>query len=189
VRAFLAVPVTPPAFDEAARLLDELRASLPDVRWVRPEGVHLTLHFWERLPDDDVSRVVDAVRAPLARVAGFDAQFGGLGSFPRDGDERVLWMGVRQGDGEMALLQDRSERALEAAGFEREPRAFHPHVTLGRPRRRFDTVARERWRAHADATLPPFAVGEVRLYRSHPGPGGSRYEVLERIPLGVSASP
>ncbi len=180
--------MTPPALDEGARLLDELRLALPDVRWVRREGLHITLHFWERLHDEEVSRVVDAVRAPITHVAGFDAQVGGLGSFPRDGDERVLWIGMQRGEAAIAALQEQSERALDAAGFEREPRAFRPHVTLGRPRQRFDTAARQRWRSHADVALPPFAVGEVCLYRSHPGPGGSRYEVLERAPLGVSAS-
>jgi 2'-5' RNA ligase len=188
LRAFLAVPVTPPALDEGARLLDELRLALPDVRWVRREGLHITLHFWERLQDDEVSRVVDAVRAPVAQVAGFDAQLGGLGSFPRDGDERVLWMGMSRGEAEMAGLQEQSERALQAAGFEREPRAFRPHVTLGRPRQRLSASRLGLWRSHAGVALPPFAVGEVCLYRSHSGPGGSRYEVLDRVGLGVSAS-
>jgi 2'-5' RNA ligase len=73
-------------------------------------------------------------------------------------------------------------------GFLVEQRAFTPHVTLGRPRTRLDAAARRRWQGFAGETLPAFAVEEVRLYRSHPGPGGSRYEVLARLPLGARGS-
>jgi 2'-5' RNA ligase len=188
LRAFLALPVTSPALEAGTRLLDELRASLPEVRWVRPEGLHLTLHFWPDLREDRVTRLLDAASAPLRNAAPFDMALGGLGAFPRDGDERVLWMGMRQGEAQAVALQDDVEQALDAAGFPGEQRAFHPHVTLGRPRQRLDGDARRRWRAFAEAALPPCAVRDVVLYRSHPGPGGSRYEVLQRLPLSVSAS-
>ena len=188
LRAFLAVAVTSPALEAGTQLLAELRAAVPEVRWVRPEGLHLTLHFWPNLHEDRVARVVDAARPPLHHVAPFDIALGGLGAFPRDGDERVLWLGMRQGEAPAVALQSGVEQALDAAGFPAEQRAFHPHVTLGRPRQRLDADARRRWRSFADAALPPCAVREVLFYRSHPGPGGSRYEVLERLPLSVSAS-
>ncbi len=186
MRAFLAVPVTPPALEAGAALLDDLRRAVPGVRWVRPEGLHLTLHFWASLPEDDAARVVDAARAAVHATPPYPAALGGLGAFPRDGDERVLWLGMAEGTAATAALQEAVESALGAAGFEPEPRRFHPHVTLGRPRTRLDAAARARWRSVADAALPPFTVDAVLLYRSHPGPGGSRYEVLERLPLSAS---
>jgi RNA 2',3'-cyclic 3'-phosphodiesterase len=183
VRAFLAIPVTPPALDDGVRLLNRLRDSLPTVRWVRPEGLHLTLHFFENLPKDQADTVLDAVHAGIADTPPFEAQLAGLGCFPRDGDEHVLWIGMQLGSPQAAALQAVVARHLEGIGHEPERRAFHPHVTLGRPRRRFDESTRRRWRRFADSELPPFTVGEVRLYRSHMGDGGSRYEVLATIPL------
>jgi 2'-5' RNA ligase len=176
VRAFLAVPVP-----GAEALLDDLRGRIAGVRWVRPEGLHVTLHFWASLPEDDVRRVADAAREPVLRTPPFDAALGGLGTFPERGDARVLWLGLSHGAAQVVALQRSVESALAAAGFEREPRAFHPHVTLGRPRTRLDGA----WR-RADVALPPFTVRDVVLYRSHPGAGGSRYEVLERLPLSAS---
>jgi 2'-5' RNA ligase len=185
VRAFLAIPVQPPALEAGTELLSRLGQSLPEVRWVRPEGLHLTLHFWASLGEGEVPRVLEAARAPLDRAAPFEVKLGRLGAFPREGDERVLWLGMRRGEPETAALQEAVERELEAAGYETEERAFHPHVTLGRPRQRFDGAARARWRTLAEAALPAYTVGELCLYRSHPGAGGSRYEVLERLPLGT----
>jgi 2'-5' RNA ligase len=187
MRAFLAVPVTTPALEAGTLLLDQLRAALPEVRWVRPEGLHLTLRFWPDLAETDVPRVLAAAQEPITRAVPFDATLGGLGAFPRPGDERVLWLGMRSGDAEAITLQAEVDRALDAAGFPGEQRPFHPHVTLGRPRQRLDDKVRARWRSFADAVLPPYAVREVWLYRSHPGPGGSRYEVLQRLPLGGAA--
>lgn len=186
MRAFLAIPVVRPALDTGTALLGELREALPEVRWVRPEGLHLTLHFWPNLHEDNAARVLHAASVPLQRIAPYIAEFGGLGAFPRDGDERVLWLGMRGGLAQSVALQNDVEGALDAAGFPREQRAFHPHVTLGRPRQRLDADARRRWRGFAGAALPPCSVGEVLLYRSHPGAGGSRYEVLDRLPLSAS---
>ena len=183
MRAFLAVPVTPPAYDDGVHLLDRLRAALPDVRWVRGEGLHLTLHFFEDLAEDAVATVVDAAHAAVRDVPSYGAQLGGLGCFPREGDERVLWIGMHRGDVETASLQRGVEDALHAVGFTREPRVFRPHVSLGRPRGRLDAAARRRWQGFAGETLPPFTVAAVHLYRSHMGAGGSRYEVLDTAPL------
>ena len=183
MRAFLAVPVTPPALEAGTALLDDLRRAIPAVRWVRPEGLHLTFHFWPSLQEDEVPRVLDAARRAVQGATPYQATLGGLGAFPRDGDERVLWLGMAGGQAETAALQDAVEAALQDAGFEREGRGFHPHVTLGRPRGRLDAASRRSWKERSEVALPPFAVREVLLYRSHPGPGGSRYEVLDRLAL------
>ncbi len=186
MRAFLAVPVSGAALDEGVQLLDRLRGALPGVRWVRGEGLHLTLHFFADLAESDVPRVVDAARDAAERVQPYRMQLGGLGCFPREGDERVLWIGMLHGREETAALQRAAENALQARGFEPEPRAFAPHVTLGRPRERFTSAARRRWQQFADDTLSPCEVRDVCLYRSHMGAGGSRYEVLDRIPLSAA---
>jgi 2'-5' RNA ligase len=189
VRAFLAIPVQPPALDGAVQLLGRLRSGFDDVRWVRDEGLHVTLHFFASLPEDDVPRVTGAVRDAVATAQPFTAQLGGLGVFPREGDERVLWIGMRDGVEQTAALRENVDAALEAAGFPGEHRPFRPHVTLGRPRRRFTAAECDRWRSlAATVDLPPFRAGEVSLFRSQPSPGGSRYQVLERLPLGVSAA-
>jgi RNA 2',3'-cyclic 3'-phosphodiesterase len=192
LRAFLAIPVQPPALDDAVHLLGRLRAGFSDVRWVRDEGLHVTLHFFASLHENDVSRVTGATRDAIAQavVEPFTVRLGSLGVFPREGDERVLWIGMHDGVAQTASLQEQVDAALDVAGFPGEHRPFRPHVTLGRPRRRLTAAERDRWRSlAATVDLPAFRADAVWLYRSQPGPGGSRYEVLERLPLGVSAAP
>lgn len=188
VRAFLAVPVMPPALDDGVQLLDRLRSALPEVRWVRSEGLHLTLHFFASLRDDDVAAVLDAARAATTGHTASTAQLGGLGCFPRDGDERVLWIGMLEGADHLTALHRDVETHLAVRGFATEDRAFTPHVTLGRPRQRFSDAQRRPWQDLRDTELRPSTVDRVSLYRSHPGPGGSRYEVLADVLL-LSAAP
>jgi 2'-5' RNA ligase len=73
-----------------------------------------------------------------------------------------------------------AEEAAVAVGLEPEERPFRPHLTLARVRPPEDVE-----RLVSDA--PPFSfgwdVGELVLFRSHLGRGGSRYERLDAIKL------
>jgi 2'-5' RNA ligase len=71
--------------------------------------------------------------------------------------------------------------AVEAAGLSPEDRPFRAHMTLSRIRPHQDVRAViER----APALGIAWTVGEVDVFRSHLGPGGPRYERLDRIMLG-----
>jgi 2'-5' RNA ligase len=81
------------------------------------------------------------------------------------------------------------EAALDRRGFGREPRAWHPHVTIGRV---FD---HRRWRRDAARDLlaavtatsarsfGAFPVESVALMRSDLSPSGARYQELARVRL------
>ena len=166
-----------------ARLRDELgavRDQLPGLRTVPPDNVHLTLRF---LGDSTVPQL-ERLRGELERLArgcpAGDARVAALGMFPEHGAPRVLWLGLELPPALLGLQAD-CERAARAAGFEREPRPFQPHVTLGR------------WRERCERPrLPPLELGRTRLatltlFRSELQPAGSRYTPLASFPLAAPA--
>src|SRR5207302_1050891 len=106
VRAFLGVAVAAPALAAAVSLLAELRRDVADVRWVRDEGLHLTIHFFGALPADRVDAAVAAVAPAAAATSPFRVRLAGLGSFPAGRRERVLWIGASEGTAEMAALAE-----------------------------------------------------------------------------------
>jgi len=93
----------------------------------------------------------------------------------------VLWVGIDDGAAEAARLATRVDDALADLGFERESRAFSPHVTLGR-------VREPRRQPGLAEVLRGGGVGRQRverlsLMRSELSPRGARYTELAAIPL------
>jgi len=125
----------------------------------------------------------------MAEAAGpvepFDFEVAMLGTFPPRGAPRVVWAGIEDAGGGLTRLHKGLERGLQALGFEREKRAFHPHLTLGRVKERRGT---ERLRAlieHEAATR--FGTQRVEglvLLQSVLSPKGPTYTPLRRATLG-----
>jgi 2'-5' RNA ligase len=137
MRSFVAVELDAGIRSILGRAIDRLCAEEggEDVRWVDPDGIHLTLKF---LGDVDESRI-DVLRRALDRVAtahsALDLPLGDLGCFPSARRPRVFWVGVGDPNNRLETLVENLEDALARVGFEREARPFAAHLTLGRVRR------------------------------------------------------
>jgi 2'-5' RNA ligase len=157
--------------DDLKRALDDAisalkRAGVNDgLRWVRPEGIHLTLKFLGATPADRVPAIIDALRAQLRgaapftlQPAGFDAFHGGkkAATFRTWRESyahniRVLFVGLTGEVEALTALADRVESALNPFGFPRENRPFFGHLTLGRVREDSSREQRERISGAMDA--------------------------------------
>ena len=148
---------------------------LGQMRWVRSEGVHLTLKFLGDVEENRVADIVSAVQQVASKFQPFALSTAGLGGFPRLERARVLWLGV-EGDLErLRILQGRIAQKLEDLGFERERRRFFAHVTVGRARRKPVRVIAEnatKWRA------VNFSVDRVSVMKSTLRPEGAVYTPL-----------
>src|SRR5207245_7151093 len=111
-----------------------LRRVARDVAWVAPESLHLTLKFLGRVREARTPELAVALTRATAGLTAFEANVAGLGAFPSPARARVIWAGVGRGTDALVELAGRVDAALAALGVEREPRAFSPHVTLGRVR-------------------------------------------------------
>ena len=161
-----------------------------DVRWVRLDGLHLTLRFLGPTLEDRVEAARSAVRSAAATAAPLDLAIGGAGMFPPTGRPRALWLGVRDGAGALTDLAAVVDRALVDVGWPPETRAFRAHLTLARA----DGVAAgasigARLEEAAAALSVAFRVDRIGLFESLTGGGPARYEPLELVALGGSAKP
>ncbi len=176
-RLFVAIPLP----DPLRRQLAGLAYGLPGARWV-PEGqFHLTLRFIGEVDGAlfrDISSALATVRGPA-----FTMQVKGVGCFGGRKGARVLWAGVRAGDG-LRLLQQRVENTLVQTGVEPERRRFSPHITLARFR---TPPPRERLgRFLAGNNLFASDTVEVQafcLYSSLLSPKGATHRVEAEYPL------
>ena len=193
VRLFIAAEL-PDAFrEDIARVgASALALGLGGVRPVRAENAHLTLKFLGEVDADRVEDVLASMRLAAARAAPFTLRTGNLGAFPNADAPRVLWLGV---DGDLTALRrlrDDLEDALAAVGFQRDRRAFAPHVTAARVRDRLSPAAAKRLMNAAASTVPTtpieFAVERLSLMRSDARPAGAVYTRLGEAGLGRAPS-
>jgi RNA 2',3'-cyclic 3'-phosphodiesterase len=176
VRAFVAFPISEALAARLHALMRELAPLVPGLRFVRTEGLHLTLRFLGSATTDELARLEPLLQSAAARCARGEARARSLGVFPERGAPRVLWIGL-----DLALrflvLQRDCEAAAIATGFAPEERPFRPHLTLGR------------WKDRAPRPLLPEAdlglcpLDELVLFRSDTRAGGSVYTPIGRYPL------
>jgi len=77
------------------------------------------------------------------------------------------------------------DEAMNAVGFTRERRPFHPHVTLGRVRgTRGLNALRRAVQEHEGFDAGEIPIDEVTLFESELGRGGARYTALGVHRLG-----
>jgi 2'-5' RNA ligase len=195
-RLFVAVPLEEDAVARIAGLVDRVRADEDpaaararrrDVRWVRLDGLHLTLRFLGPTVEARVPAVVDAVRRAAAAHTPFELRIDGGGAFPDAVRPRALWLGVSQGAPGLAELAADLDGALAEAGWPPNDRPLRPHLTLARS----DGVpgaaeVGRRLVAAAAGLNVRSVVDRVVLFESITGGGPARYEPLEVVPLGRS---
>jgi 2'-5' RNA ligase len=179
VRAFVGLPLRAPQQAPVVGLIDALRGR-PDgdaVRWVNPEGLHLTLRFLGNVPTDRIPELADALRARLDSVEPFAIKLGGPEPFPAPRRPKVVVLGCSPAD-PVAELAARMEELAVELGFPPERRKFKAHLTLGR--------LRSRRMPALDIPAPEpaeWAVDRVVLFKSELAHDGARYEPLETFPL------
>ena len=169
---------------EVRRIQAGLKGRAPGVRWVRPEGIHLTLKFLGEVDPDRIEEIMRKTEENIQGVTPFSVEIRGVGGFPTAKNPRVIWIGVDDHGGMLKQLQARVERGMEELGFTREGRTYTPHLTVGRLRSRkgIGTVAQALDAIRA-SDLGTMEIREVILFRSHLKPTGAEYTKLGSFPL------
>jgi RNA 2',3'-cyclic 3'-phosphodiesterase len=187
-RLFVAVPLREAARVAVAEVVERIRAGEPEgrgVRWVRLDGLHITLRFLGPTAEERVADVAAAVAGAARGVEPFAIRIAGADAFPPIGRPRTLWLDLDQGVDDLAALAARLDDALVGAGWERERRPFRAHLTLARAdgvRAGPATVAALRIAAADLAIESP--IDRIILFESITGSGRARYVDRANVALG-----
>ena len=181
-RVFIAIDLPRHICKRIADHIDGLRSALPDVRasWSREDSLHLTLKFLGDIPVTNVEPLSAAASIAASKVEPFEIAVEGCGAFPSEGKPRVLWIGIEDPSCQLALLNRELEDECANAGFPREPRPFHPHLTLARIRKPHDS--RHLAAVHKEMGFAPGVVraSELSVIRSELRSEGSRHTEISR---------
>jgi RNA 2',3'-cyclic 3'-phosphodiesterase len=184
IRAFLAIDLSRELVESLAALQEKLRDGITGARWVKPQGIHLTLKFLGETPKSKLDRIGEALPEWLEDLDGYQLTPDGLGVFPSLSRPRVLWIGFRNVPEDHVRLTERVHAKLSSFGFAREKRKDNPHLTIARFRERIyrKDVASAIGSFQQDL-LPPVTVQGVTLFQSVLSPRGAVYTRLNYSPF------
>ena len=181
-RVFIAIELPASVRQKLKAHIDRLRHALPDVRasWSREDNLHLTLKFLGETPVSQIETLSQAAKRAASKALPFDLIVGGCGAFPPRGQPRVLWIGIEDLADQLGKLQQALEAECAQAGFTREVRSFHPHLTIARLRR--PQGSRQLAALHEEMGFETETVGasDLAVVRSELGSEGSRHTVISR---------
>lgn len=184
-RVFCAVELPPEVRARATEHIARLREAVPETRagWEREEKLHITLKFLGEIEAQRVAALSQAAARATQSAQPLTLSLENAGAFPTHGAARVLWLGIKDAAGGLVRLQQSLEDECASEGFQREERAFHPHLTIARVRA--PQGARRLAALHREMGFPPveFQVTKLVVIRSEMGAGGSRYTGVSRHQL------
>ena len=183
MRLFIAIPLPP---DLATRAAEILPTSLPALRRVKAENLHVTLAFLGQTPDDRLGDVTAAAQEAAASVPPFTLTFDRAGRFPERGRPRVVWLGIADGASSVLELGTAVYGSLRSRRLRFDERPLAPHLTLARVVE--DASAAEAKTVGAAleelaVESAGFEVKEIAVVQSVLSPKGPRYTALATVPL------
>ena len=189
VRLFIACEVPDDVKASIGAIIETLRGrSGTAVRWIRAEGVHVTLKFLGEVPVKKMSAIKLAIQEAVVGHQPFELELSNIGTFGGREGLRIMWVGIAGDVLRLEALVRAVNAALAVVGFEPERRPFRPHLTLGRVKDEIPT----RQRAEIEVAVGKMAVpgvnwrtAQVSLMRSNLTRGGASYEVLATFPLRI----
>ena len=153
---------------------------IPGAKWVDPQQIHLTIRF---IGEVEGSTFLD-IKKSLADISmgHFSMELKGVGHFPPRGKPRVLWVGIEKNQ-LLKSLRRKIDIALSRVGLEPEGRKFSPHITLARLKNSPVQKVANFLAGNGMFSLPPFEVGDFKLYSSILTPKGAIHKVERVYPL------
>jgi 2'-5' RNA ligase len=186
LRTFIALDLGDAVRARLIALQEKLATAAPEVKWVGPDNLHVTLLFLGEIDQREVIDICRTVQTVASGMPAFALSVEGTGAFPNLRRPRTIWVGAGQGQQEVCMLHDALERPLLELGcYRREERKYTPHVTLGRVKTEHVAPTLEpALRKHELWKAGEATIHEVHVMASELTPRGPIYTVLSRARLG-----
>ena len=184
LRCFIAIEIPETIKKSIADIIESLKKSGSDVKWVSDENIHITLQFLGETEEALIPDIKGALNKILATYSPFYIKIVDVGCFPSGRRPRVIWVGMKESPSMINLYKDIASEMVKF-GYQKEERGFSPHVTIGRVKsnRNMGELLR-RLDEFTVGDFPDFEVQNVTLMKSELKPSGAKYYSLAEIPFG-----
>jgi 2'-5' RNA ligase len=183
IRTFIGI--FPPSHVQAAisNILLPLKPDAPAIRWEEQRKFHVTMKFLGNVMPEQLHQLRLFLGETIQSIHRFDIQLTTIGCFPAMHPPKIVWMGSSEDKNTpLAGCFNAVQHACISAGFKKEERPFHPHITLGRVKGK---VSENLIKKIENTTFEPlqFLCSELLIMKSDLSPSGSAYSQLSSISL------
>jgi 2'-5' RNA ligase len=188
-RTFIALELNEAVQRHLSEIIREMAQALPNLRWVDPAGIHLTLAFLGELDDEQLAHAIVATEAAAKQAQPFSYRLTHPGFFGSPRFPRVIWMGIEEPSSKLNQLHRVLNQELEQRGFEVDKRPFSPHLTLARVKAPLTSDEQQRLQhllANQKLVPPsPFhRVNALAVMKSELSRSGAKYTPMKEVPFG-----
>jgi RNA 2',3'-cyclic 3'-phosphodiesterase len=149
------------------------------VKWVKAEGLHVTLKFFGETGEKEVQEIEEALQGINKKYLAMPLQLKEINAFPDLMRPRVIVVTFQEGVDNVKTIFHDIENRLLAVGIQKEKRGFAPHITIGRVKDTAPLLKRN--------LLPleekRFILDNLVLYQSTLTREGALYTPLKEIKL------
>lgn len=190
MRSFIAIELPIEIKDALLRIQDKLKTHLPEINWIKPLNLHITLKFLGDISLKQLSEIKQIITEITKTTSCFKIKLEALGVFPNLHAARIIWIGANQPPLELKQLAEQLEIRLVESGIPQEQRSFCAHITIGRIKshlipsdlkKALDKIEKDA----ADANWE-FDCRGITLFESTLGVQGATYTVLEKANLRIA---
>ncbi|HEY4389564.1 MAG TPA: RNA 2',3'-cyclic phosphodiesterase [Ktedonobacteraceae bacterium] len=188
-RTFIALEMNQDQQRHLTEVIRQVTRVLPDVHFVDPAGIHLTLAFLGELNDEQLAQATEATAWAAQQSLPYSYRLSRIGTFGSSQSPRVIWIGIEEPTGALLRLHRIVNQQLELRGFATDKRPFSPHLTLARVKRPLSPLEQQHLQellAGKQATITSSAIYSVRalnVMKSELLRTGAHYTVLRACPL------
>ncbi len=131
MRSFLAFEIPRDIKNYLSQVSSAMARTVRGVRWVKPEGQHITIKFFGEITDVRAQEIKD-ILASCGPYGPVLTSLKDIDAFPGRRKPRVIVATIEEGVDIIRSIYHDIEDRLTVLGFDREKRDFTPHITFGR---------------------------------------------------------
>ena len=184
VRTFIGIELEYDVIAEITQELSYLQFHFPEINWIRPQNLHITLKFLGNVQPNNLREVFSEIAALNTECLPFTISAQAVSLLPDQRRPKVVCAEVGIGTEQLISLQHRVEKACSILGYPEERKPFLPHITLGRIKKPSYAIGLENYLP--DLANIDFGISEVEeliVYMSELGNHGAEYSPMYRVKL------
>ena len=151
------------------------------VKWVKKENWHITIKFLGEVEETNLAKIKNKIKE-IKKFEKFYFQINKIGAFPNLNYPKVIYLGIDSGKEKLIEINKEMEKKLAELNFEKEKRAYTPHITVGRSKDYTDnsnlaSSLKEFHKKNHFINIYSY-VDKISLMKSELTPKGPKYEEI-----------